>query len=204
MLSRNTVRESSHIFFFCDVDPLCEVERNGRRTHTGEPTGFWMTSGSPPSLEWPADLPSVQNYRPYIVFQVPRGNMNTPLRQHIFCLWLIIGTYTLPFFLVICWSYLRTEIFVILWTSNKLHSRHPSLFFSLSCETTLLMLSCDRIESAKFIHGTTSPAKLVYYTKFIYIYIYIYIRVCVCVCVYSKFSEKFSFELTLTMSLHSR
>ena len=25
------------------------------------------------------------------------------------------------------------------------------------------MLSCDRIESAKFIHGTPSPTKLVYY-----------------------------------------
>ena len=38
-------------------------------------------------------------------------------------------------------------------------------YISLSCETTLLMLSCDHIESAKFIHGTLSLAKLVYYTN---------------------------------------
>ena len=37
------------------------------------------------------------------------------------------------------------------------------LYFSLSCETTLLMLSRDRIESTKFIPGTQSLAKLVYY-----------------------------------------
>ena len=30
-------------------------------------------------------------------------------------------------------------------------------------KTTLLMLSCNRIESAKFIHVTLSLAKLVYY-----------------------------------------
>ena len=38
------------------------------------------------------------------------------------------------------------------------------LYFSLSSETTLLMLSCDRIDSAKFIHDTLSPAKLIYNT----------------------------------------
>ena len=92
--------------------------------------------------------------------------MNTPLRPRIFCLWLVIGTYILPFFFpVISWSYLRTEMSVILSIGNKLHSLHPSLFFSLSCETTLLMLSCDCIESANFIHSIQSPAKLVYYKK---------------------------------------
>ena len=40
------------------------------------------------------------------------------------------------------------------------------LYLSLSCETTLLMLSCDCIESAKFIPGTLSVAKLVYYIAF--------------------------------------
>ena len=42
--------------------------------------------------------PSVQNYRPYIVFQLPHGNMNMPLQPRIFCLWLVIGTYILLFF----------------------------------------------------------------------------------------------------------
>ena len=47
------------------------------------------------------------------------------------------------FFPVICWSYLQLEIFVTLSIGNEL--------YSLSCETTLLMLACDHIESAKFI-----------------------------------------------------
>ena len=64
-------------------------------------------------------------------------------------------------------------------------------------KTTLLMLTRDRIEYAKFIHGTLSLTKLVYYkcstnvlqnnftyfTHLWFIYIYIYICVCVCVCV---------------------
>ena len=31
---RNTVRESSHISFFCDWDPFCEVVRQPKNTHT--------------------------------------------------------------------------------------------------------------------------------------------------------------------------
>ena len=31
------------------------------------------------------------------------------------------------------------------------------------------MLSCDRMESAKFIHGTPSPVKLVYYISITYL-----------------------------------
>ena len=120
------------------------------------PPFAWVTSGPlPPSLEWPVDpsplrlcdqwtsllfawvasrsLPSVQNYRPYIVFQVPR-------------IFLFMAGYrnlhTFVFFSVICWSYLRTEI-----SCHFIHRMN----FSLSCETTLLMLSCDRIESARFI-----------------------------------------------------
>ena len=43
------------------------------------------------------------------------------------------------------------------------------------------MLSCDRIESAKFIHGTLSLAKRVYY-KYIQLYIYIYIIMITILC----------------------
>ena len=73
--------------------------RDGQRTHMGSwqvclsdqrvSPFAWETSGSLPRT-WANSryLPSVQNYRPFIVFQVPR----------IFCLWLVIGTYILPFF----------------------------------------------------------------------------------------------------------
>ena len=115
-------------------------------------------------LEWPVDLsfsPKLQTLHSF----KSHTEIWTCLLAHIFSFycWLSELTYFRFFFLVICWSYLRREISVILSTGNKLHSRHLPLFFSLSCETTLLMLSCDHIESAKFIHGIPLPAKLVYY-----------------------------------------
>ena len=125
----------------------------------------WLTSRSLPSLErqrgplpftWATSgsLPSVQNYRPYIVFSSPMQKY-----EHLLCFtyFLFMAGYwnlhTSIFFLVICWSYLWTEISVTLSIGNKLYSRHH-LYFSLSCETTLLMLSCNHIESAKFIVAT--------------------------------------------------
>ena len=115
---------------------------------------------------------SVQNYRLYIVFQFPHGSVNTPLRPHIFCLWVAIWTFILTiffcFFSVICWSYLWMEISVTLSTGNKSFLA-IFLYFSLSRENTLLMLSCDRTKSAKFIHGTPSPAKPVYYSSFTFL-----------------------------------
>ena len=146
MSSRNTVRESSHISFFYGMDLFCEVVRRPENTHGEADRSAWVTSGSPP-FAWAPNgfLPSVQNYRPYIVSQVPCRNMNILFASRLFCLWLVIGTYILlGVFPVICWSYLQTEISVILSTGNKLH-------FSFSCETTLLTLSCDCIESVKFI-----------------------------------------------------
>ena len=55
--------------------------------------------------------------------------MNAPLRPHIFSLWLIIATYILPFFPVICWSYLQTEISATLSTDNELYSSPSSFIF---------------------------------------------------------------------------
>ena len=133
MWSRNTIRESLHISSFC----------GGRRTHTGELTGLLEWPGNlSHSLEKPADLYLQSKITDLILFfQIPCGSMNILFASRIFCLWLDIGTYILPgFFSVICWSYLWTEISVILSTSNTLH-------FPLSCETTLLILSCDHIES---------------------------------------------------------
>ena len=59
---RNTVRESSHIFFFCGGDPFCEVVRLPQNTHGGADRFVWVTKGPPPS---------VLNYRPYIIFSSP-------------------------------------------------------------------------------------------------------------------------------------
>ena len=94
----------------------------------------WTTSGS---------LLSVQNYRPYIVFSSSKRKYEHPLHLTY---WLVIGTYVLPFFPVICWAYLQTEISVTLSLGYKLYSSPSSFIFS-----TLLMLSCDCIESSKFI-----------------------------------------------------
>ena len=154
--SRNTVRESLHISFFCGGDPFCEVVQQPENTHREADSLLewpvdlsylaWATSRSP-LLTWVSSgfLLSVQNYRPYIVFQVPCKNMNILFTSRIFCLSLVIGTlHTSCFFPEICWFYLQTEISVILSTGNKLP-------FSLSFKTTLLMLSCDCIQSVEFI-----------------------------------------------------
>ena len=154
MCSRNIVRETSHICFFWRGPFLWSSTTDGEHTW-GADRSSWVTSETlhslerpaefSPSLERPADLCLQSKITDLILsFQVPCGTMNILFASRIFCLWLVIGTSYFRFFPVICWSYLRTEISVILSTGNKLH-------FSLSCETTLLMLSCDRIESAKFI-----------------------------------------------------
>ena len=150
MWSRNTVRGSSHISFFCGGDSLCVLERRPKNKHVclrdQRVSLFpWDTSGPLSfALATSGSLSSVQIYRPYIVFSSPMRKYEHPLRLTYFsvCGWLLELTY-FCFFLVICWSYLRTEISVTQSIGNKL--------YSLSCETTLLMLSCDRIESAKFI-----------------------------------------------------
>ena len=137
--SKNTFRKRVHTNLSSVAGTLCVYYCDDRKTHTG----VWQVCLSDQQVS-----PSIQNYRPYIVFQLPRGNMNTPLRRRIFCFRQVIGTYILPIF---SGNLLITFLTIV-------------LYFSLSCETTLLMLSCDRIESAKFIHGTPSPAKPVYYS----------------------------------------
>ena len=87
--SRNTVRESSYISFFCGGDPLCELEQRPENTHGAANRFAWVTCRF---------LCSVQSYRPYIAFQLLCGNIHMPLRPRIFCLWLVTGTYILLFF----------------------------------------------------------------------------------------------------------
>ena len=118
-------------------------------THGWADSFAWVTNGSLTSLEWPADL--------YLQSKITDHILSFKSRVFSVYDWLSELT-NFRFFPVICWSYPLTEISVILSTGNKIH-------FSLSCETTVLMLSCDRIEAAKFIHGNLSPAKLVYYKQ---------------------------------------
>ena len=148
-------------------DPFCKVVRRPENTYGGADRFAWRTSGSPPSFEWPANLSFSPKLQTSYCLSSPTRKYEHASSPTYFLF--MAGYWNLHtsgvFFPVICWSYLRTEISVTLSTGNKLHSRHPPFLFSLSCETTLLMLSCDRIESAKFIHSTLSPAKLVYYTR---------------------------------------
>ena len=116
MWSRNTVRSRNSVtetLFLCSAS-------------VGEHTlGSWHVC-----LRDPQVSVSVRNFRLYIVFQLPRRNMNLHLRPHIFCLWLVIGTHILLFFPVICWSYLGTEIYVMLSIGNRLYSSPSSFIFS--------------------------------------------------------------------------
>ena len=110
---RNTVRESSHISSFC----------GSRRTHTEELTGL---------LEWPADFPFRLSDQWISAFN-PKLQMlycfSSPMRKykHPLCLTYFLFVVSFRnlhisfFFPVICWSSMRTEISVILSTSNKLH-----------------------------------------------------------------------------------
>ena len=145
---RNTVRESSHISFFCGGDSFLWSSATAGEHTQGADSSALVTSGSLPSA-WvtSGSLPSVQNYRPYIVFSSPMRKYEHPLRFTYFLL--MAGHWNLQtsvFFSVICWSYLRTEISVLLSIVDKLYSSSSSFIFS-----TLLMLYCDHIESFKFI-----------------------------------------------------
>ena len=121
--------------------------------HTrGADRSAWVTSGSLPLLERLADLSSVQNYRLYIVFSSPMRIYEYPLCQLIL---LFMAGY----------RNLHTSVFfsgnllVLSANWNICHSIYRQwIIFSPSCfvflfpvKTTLLMLSCDRFESAKFI-----------------------------------------------------
>ena len=97
-------------------------------------------------------LPSVQNYSPYIFFQVPW----TGLFAHVFfCLWLIIGTDIFPgFFSVICWFYRKYLSF------NPQEINDIFLF-------PVKPLSWYYLATAwNLLSSSMSPAKSVYYTEY--------------------------------------
>ena len=130
------------------------VSRFARETSRPFPFA-WATSGS---------LPSVPNYRPYLLFLSSCGYRNILFAKVFFCLWLVIGTYIL-LFLSCNFFDLMCELKYLSFFPSPMNPILAIIFYiSLSYETILLMLSCDRIESAKLIHGTLSLAKLVYYS----------------------------------------
>ena len=140
--------------FFFGEDPFCEVERQPENTRgadrsdkplspfaweTSIPLLFaWATSGS---------LHSVQNYRPCIVFSSPMRKYEQHLRFTYFSVygWSSELTYFLffrKFVDLIC----ERKYLSFYPLKNKLYSLPSSfIFFSL------FMLSCDCIESLKFI-----------------------------------------------------
>ena len=122
MWSRNTVRESSHISFFCGRDNFCEIERRPKNTQRVADTFAEITCES-----------LLQSKITYLMLSFKsHAEIWTWLLAHIFSVYGWVSEFTYIcccFFRVICWSYLRTEISVILSTGNKLYSRHFPLFF---------------------------------------------------------------------------
>ena len=128
----NTIRESSHISFFCDGDPFCEVVLRPENTHEKLTGLLEWPAGLSPSLERPGDLsfsPKLQTL--YCLFK-SHAEVWKSSSPHVFSVfgWLSELTYFRFCFPVICWSYLRTEISVTLSISSELYSRFHILFFS--------------------------------------------------------------------------
>ena len=154
--SRDTVRESLHLW---QGPFLWSSATTGEHTlhvclRDPQVSPFaWKTSGSLP-FTWATSgsLLSVQIYRPLIVFSSPMQKYEHPLCLAYFSVygWLLELTYFRGGGPVICWSYLQTEIFVTLSIGYKSYSLPSSFIFSFLW-STLLMLSCNCIESAKFI-----------------------------------------------------
>ena len=137
MCSRNTVRERLHISFFWGRDPFCEVVQRPENTYE-ELTGL---------LEWLAGLSLHlrDQQTSSLCLSDHWISAFSPKLQTLYCLFkchvevwtssphVLVGYWNLHtsgFFLVICWSYLQTEISVTLSIGNKLHSHHHLLFFS--------------------------------------------------------------------------
>ena len=181
--SRNAVRESSHISFFCGWDPFCEVVRRPENTHR-ELSGL---------LEWPVGLclrlrdhrTSPLRLSDHWISSLRLSDQqisafNSKL-QTLYCLfkshadlwisfsstyfsvygWLSELTYFRLFLPEICWSYLQTEKSVILSPGNKLYSRHHILYFSFLWK----QLCWCYLSTALNQLSLSSPAKLVYYIR---------------------------------------
>ena len=147
--SRNTVRDSSHLLSSVAI---------GENIHRGADRFAWVTCGSPSSLErpaehsalreWPADLCIQSKITDLILslkFHKEKGKLSLPYVFSVYC-WLLELTYlTLLFFFGNLFDLICEQKYLSFYTQAINYT------FYLSCETTLLMLSCDRIKTSKFI-----------------------------------------------------
>ena len=120
MWSRNTVGESQHISFFCNGNPFCEVVRR-QNTDQGEDMLPWVTRKS---------LPSVQNYRTYVVFSSPMREYETASSPTYFLF--MTGYRNLhnsAFFPGNFFILSANEISITLSIGNKLYSSHHLFIF---------------------------------------------------------------------------
>ena len=135
-----------HTWHVCLSDPQVSPfawETNKHLAFAWATSGFlsfaWATSGSLPfawatsrslPFTWvtsrSAFSPKLQTL--YCLFK-SHAEVQTSSSLHILAGYWNLHT-SIFFFPVICWSYLWTEISVILSTGNKLYSRHHLLFFS--------------------------------------------------------------------------
>ena len=96
--SRNTARKRSHISFFYSSDTFCEVVRRPGNSHE-ELTGLFfhrLRDQLNSSFVWAT--PSVQNYRPYILFKFHVKVWTSSSPHVFFCFSLVFRTNLLPFF----------------------------------------------------------------------------------------------------------
>ena len=121
--SRNTIRESSHISSFCGGGPFSEVGWQLENTHNGADSSAWVTSGSLPLLERPADLslrlsdqwisafsPKLQTF---YCLSSPMWKYEHPLHlTYFFCLWLVTLVYKNKF---LVWGKNEDRCFLLIW-----------------------------------------------------------------------------------------
>ena len=113
-----------------------------------------------PSFEWPLDLCRHSKITDLVLFLKSQAEIWTSSLPHVFSVYRNLHT-----------SVFFGNLLILSGNGNNCHSIHrnklypsPSSFIFSFLWPTLLMLSCDSIEPAKFIHGTLSLAKIVYYT----------------------------------------
>ena len=190
MCRRNTVRERSLIFFLLRRGPFLWSSAMAGEHTRGADRSAWVTSGPHP-FAWATSrsLQQISAFSPklqtlYYLFKSHADIWisSSPTYFSVFG-WLSELTYFRFFFPVICWSYLRTKISVILSIGNNLYSRHHISYFSFQRK----QLCWCYLATALNLLSSSLPAKLVYYNIYIYIYIYIYIF-------------KFSFDIRIRTS----
>ena len=147
--SWNTVRESSHISFFCGR--VCEVVRRPENTHWGgTDRSAWVTSGSPP-LAWASSRslfsPKLQTL--YCLFK-SHTEIWTRLVVHIFSVysWLSELTY---------FCFFPGNLLILSTNGNICHSIqwHPPLSVKPLCW-------CYIATALNVLSSSTLPAEILY------------------------------------------